>query len=206
MLSKSKSALTAMFLVTLLAVFLAAPPALDAQHGARVLHRNIAQLVQGADVIFRGEVISAYAEQHPTRRVNTVVVTFKVLEVLKGNPGSQFTFRQYLWDRRDFKSKLDYAPGQQYIMLMRNPNPDGLSSPSGMEQGRFRILVDDAGFATATNGFDNVGLLHGVERSDPSLKTNLNPATNARMASHKRGPVAVEDLKNMILTAMGPSN
>jgi hypothetical protein len=75
-----------------------------------------------------------------------------------------------------------------------------------MEQGRFRILFDDAGNATATNGFDNVGLLQGVERTAPSMKTNLNPATSARMANHRRGPVTLEDLKDMIQSAMGASN
>lgn len=191
-------------LALLVALVLAVP--LAAQRGARVLHRNIGQLVETADVIFRGEVISAYNEPHPTRRINTVVVTFKVLEVLKGQPGAQFTFRQYLWDQQDVKTKLDYSPGQQYLMLMRNPNPDGLSSPSGMEQGRFRLLLDDAGLATATNGFDNVGLLRGVDQSTPGLKVNLSPATSARMAVHKRGPISYDDLKNLIQSAMATGN
>jgi hypothetical protein len=38
------------------------------------------------------------------------------------------------------------------------------------------------------------------------MKTNLNPATSARMANHRRGPVTLEDLKDMIQSAMGASN
>ncbi len=197
------------WLLVLLALFLFAamqPPGALAQTRARVLHRNIAQLVEKADVIFRGEVTSAYVEQHPTRRIRTVVVTLKVQEVLKGQAGTEYTFRQYLWDPRDTRSKLDYGPGQQYVLLMRNPNPDGLTSPSGMEQGRFRLISDAAGNVTATNAYDNVGLLRGVDQTTPTFKANLDAGTSARMSQHQRGPITYQDLKNLILSAVAASN
>lgn len=193
-------------LLAFLLLTAAQPPGAWAQKSARVLHRNIAQLVDKADVIFRGEVTSAYVEPHPTRKIRTVVVTLKVQEVLKGQVGTEYTFRQYLWDPRDTRSKLDYGPGQQYVLLMRNPNPDGLSSPSGMEQGRFRLTTDAAGNVTATNAYDNVGLLRQVDQTNPAFKTNLDPATSARMAQHLRGPITYQDLKNLILSAVAASN
>lgn len=193
-------------LLALLVISAAQPPGALAQTSARVLQRNIAQMVEKADVIFRGEVITAYVEPHPTRRIRTVVVTLRVLEVMKGQPGTEYTFRQYLWDQRDIKRKLDYAPGQQYVLLMRNPNADGLSSPSGMEQGRFRLSIDPAGNVTAANAYDNVGLLRRIDQTSPKFKDNVDATTRARISQHRRGPIAYQDLKNLILGAVAGSN
>lgn len=204
MLSQSKSVRMAAALALFFAML--APP-LAAQRSARVLHRNIAQLVQGADVIFRGEVISAKVEKHPTlTALNTVVVTLRVQEVLKGQLGTEYTFRQYLWDHRDVRSKLDYAPGQQYVLLMRNPSQEGLSSPSGHEQGRFRISIDSAGNEVATNGYDNIRLMDGIDQTSPNLKISLTPALRARVSQHQRGPISYQDLKEVIRGATVAGN
>lgn len=205
-MSKHKLRAVVCALAAVCALLLALSDTATAQRGARVLHRNIAQLVEKADVIFRGEVTDARIEPHPTRRISTVVVTLRVLDVMKGQPGPQFTFRQYLFDVRDVKSKLDYSKGQQYVLLMRNPNADGLTSPSGMEQGRFLLKTGADGLTTAANAYDNVGLLRGVDQTTPKFRSKLDGTTSARMAQHTRGPITYQDLKNLIVSSVAASN
>ncbi|MGH9818497.1 MAG: hypothetical protein ACRD6I_20740 [Candidatus Acidiferrales bacterium] len=192
--------------LALLAALLIAPP-LTAQRGARVLHRNIAQLVQNAEYIFRGEVTEAFTEPHPQfSNLQTVVVTLRIVEAIKGNLGAAYTFRQYLSDPRDIQGKLDYRPGQQYFLLMLKPSQYGLSSPSGHEQGRFRIITDAQGNVLVRNGFDNIRLMERIDQTMPSLKAALNPATQARVAKHHRGPIPYDDLKSIIRGAIAAGN
>ena len=44
-------------------------------------------------------VVSVRMEKHPElTNLDTVVVTLRVRETLKGQAGETFTFRQYVWD------------------------------------------------------------------------------------------------------------
>jgi len=70
---------------------------------------DLAQLVQSAQVIVRGQVLSAKIEPHPQfPNLQTVVVTLAVSKTLKGNANSTFVFRQYVWDFNDVPSAAGY--------------------------------------------------------------------------------------------------
>jgi hypothetical protein len=134
-----------------------------AQRGAITAPVNLAQMVEEAGVIVRGQVITAKVEPHPNfPALWTVVVTLRVDESLKGKPVSTYTFRQFIWDLRDREDAAGYRVGSALLLFLLNPNAHGLSSPVGLEQGRFQISADSAGNLYAANGRNNAGLFEGV--------------------------------------------
>lgn len=179
-------------------VLLAGPVA--AQRDARVLHRNLSELVGDSYTIVLGRVVSVKAEPHPqVPQLHTVVVTLQVSEVWKGQAGSTFTFRAFVNHPLDYKEKLGYAGDQDVLLMLTKPSDIGLSSPAGLEQGRFRVVTDTQGKRTLTNGLNNAGLFHNVTKSAPKLDAQLagRPARQL-LTQHKSGPIAFDDLKAIV--------
>jgi hypothetical protein len=180
------------------AACLATAPAF-AQRGAITLPRNLEQMVASSADIVRGTVLSARVEKHPElASLNTLVVTLKVRETLKGGARGTYTFRQYLWDLRDFRDAAGYYKGQEYVLLMNAPSRYGLTSPSGMEQGRFRVTRDARGQAIAMNGRGNALLLHGVATELAKSGAALSPDASSLVAKHQQGPIPADDLVRLI--------
>lgn len=180
-----------------LAACLAAAPAL-AQRGAMTVPRNLDQLTDRATNIVRGTVVSARVEKHPElTNLDTVVVTLHVTETLKGDARGTFTFRQYIWDIRDRWDAAGYRMGQDLLLLLNAPTPYGLTSPVGIEQGRFRIQPDGRGGLVALNGTGNARLFAGLEGA-AKQGIALTPAGASLVAKHRKGPVALDDLKALI--------
>jgi hypothetical protein len=177
---------------------LATAPAV-AQRGAITMPRNLEQMVAGSADIVRGTVLSARVEKHPElANLNTLVVTLKVRETLKGSALDTFTFRQYLWDLRDFHDAAVYYKGQEYVLLMNAPSRYGLTSPSGMEQGRFRVTRDIRGQAVAVNGRGNAFLMRGVPAELAKSGTTLSRDSSGLVDKHQKGPIPVDDLVRLI--------
>ena len=180
-----------------LAACIAAAPAF-AQRGAMTVPRNLDQLTDRASDIVRGTVVSARVEKHPElSNLDTVVVTLRVHDTLKGSAAGTFTFRQYIWDMRDRYDAAGYRKGQDLLLLLIAPSEYGLSSPAGMDQGRFRIERDRAGREVAVNGTDNLRLFDGLASADKSVAT-LTPKQASLAARHRKGPVELAELEAMI--------
>jgi hypothetical protein len=180
-----------------LAACIAAAPAF-AQRGAMTVPRNLDQLTDRASDIVRGTVVSARVEKHPElSNLDTVVVTLRVHDTLKGHAAGTYTFRQYIWDVRDRYDAAGYRKGQDLLLLMIAPSEYGLSSPAGMEQGRFRIERDRAGREVAVNGTDNLRLFDGLASADKSVAA-LTPKQASLAAKHRKGPVELVELEAMI--------
>jgi hypothetical protein len=170
-----------------------------AQHGAMTVPRNLDQLVKGAADIVRGNVASAYVEMHPElTNLHTVVVTLRVRETLKGVANGTYTFRQYLWDVRDRNDAAGYHKGQEYLLLMNRPSRYGLTSPAGMDQGRFRIFNDKSGRAVAVNGRANVMLFRGVGAELAREGKTLAPESESLVRKHQKGPIPVDVLTALV--------
>ncbi len=186
------------FFPLLLIVALAAPA--WAQRGAITASRNLSQLTDRSAAIVRGHVVSAQVERHPEfQNLRTVVVTLRVKETLKGPAGDTFTFRQYIWDVRDRADAAGYRKGQELLLLMIAPSQAGLSSPAGMDQGRFRIVRDKTGAELAVNGHGNLGLFRGMNQEDLARRgITLSANSSSLVAKHRRGPVAVSELTSLI--------
>lgn len=184
--------------VLLLAALTLVAPA-SAQQGALTIPRNLDQLTERAAVIVRGNVISARMEKHPElSNLDTVIVTLRVQETLKGQAGDTFTFRQYVWDLRDRMSAVGYEKGQDVLLMMIAPSRYGLSSPAGLEQGRFRIQRDGSGREYAVNSHNNLRLFDGVGAELEKEGITPSPATASLLAKHRSGPVELRELTALI--------
>ncbi len=186
----------------LLGLLFASP--LAAQRGAITRPSNLGQLVEQAAIIVRGHVVSAQVEPHPELpNLQTVLVTLRVEETLKGPVAETFTFRQYIWDIRDRYDAAGYKKGQHLLLLMNRPTPLGLSSPAGLEQGRFRILRDAQGNEIAVNGHGNAGLFRDLAAQLTEKGVRLAPQLSARVAEQREGPVPLSDLKELVRQLVG---
>jgi hypothetical protein len=184
--------------VLLLTALTASAPAF-AQQSALTVSRNLGQLTDRAAVIVRGKVVSARMEKHPElTNLDTLVVTLHVRETLKGQAGATFTFRQYVWDLRDRMNAVGYQKGQDVLLMMIEPSRYGLSSPAGMEQGRFRIERDGFGREYAVNSRNNLGLFNGVGAGLARGGIAPSPAAASLLAKHRRGPVELRELTALI--------
>jgi len=189
--------------LAMLGLFLLTLP-VAAQRGAITRPQNLAELADEASVILRGTVQSARVEPHPDLRgLTTLLVTLRVDETLKGKPAQTYIFRQYLWDVRDRRDGLGYRKGQRVLLLLTAPSQLGLSSPVGLERGRFRIERDAQGREFAVNGHGNAGLLAGLEQSAARKGVPLTSG-QARLASeHRAGAIALDDLRGLLRRLAG---
>ena len=196
--SLSPAARIARFLSSaFLLVLLCSPLPALAQRGAITAHRNLAQLTDGAANIIDGMVLSARVETHPTlSNLQTVLVTMRVARTLKGSASGRFQFRQLIWDMRDRAEFAGYRRGEHLLLFMNRPSAYGLSSPVGLEQGRFRIMRNGAGEMTAINGQMNAALLTGVRER---IGTARPPArVTALLQSHRQGAIPLDDLAQLV--------
>jgi hypothetical protein len=188
--------------VALAACFLAAPAV--AQRGAMTVPRNLGELTERASDIVRGTVLEARVEKHPElTALDTVVVTLRLRETLKGPASGTFTFRQYLWDVRDRYSAAGYRKGQDLLLLMIAPSRYGLSSPAGMGQGRFLIRRDRSGGESAVNGMGNARLFAGLGESTTKSGVPLTARQASLVAKHRSGPIEIGELSALIRTLAG---
>jgi hypothetical protein len=176
----------------------------SAQRGAMTVPRNLSEMVDEAGLILRGQIVSAKVELHPDfPALWTVSVTLRVEESLKGPAGTTYTFRQFIWDPRDREDAAGYRPGRDLLLLLVSPSARGLSSPVGLEQGRFQITSDSSGKLYATNGRNNLGLFRGVAARANAKGIPLTPRAVALAAVEPQGPIAWNDLRDLIQQLAG---
>ena len=168
-----------------------------AQRGAITAPRNLVELTDGAELIVHGFVVATRSEPHPQLPgLNTVVVTLKVRETLKGSTPALYSFRQFIWDVRDRFDTAGYRKGQELLLMMNKPSAIGLTSPVGLEQGRFRILRDGNGNQVALNGQANAGLFSGMQSELRRRKIAFNHALSAVI--QRPGAVRVDDFRELV--------
>jgi hypothetical protein len=187
------------FFSTLILFF--SPTPTRAQSEALTLPRNLTQLVDESAVILQGRVTAVSLLPH-TQLANlmTVVVTIQVEDTMKGASVPTYTFRQAVIDRRDQQQLLGYRVGQHLLLTLIRRSVYGLSSPAGMQQGRFSISLASGGKLQATNGFGNTGLLQGIDAQLRSSATPVTPQVRAMLAEPKPGPLPLDELKTLMRT------
>jgi hypothetical protein len=173
-----------------------------AQRTATVAPASLDKLVETADTILRGSVVSTVVEPHPEfPNLQTVVVTITVYEVLKGQSGKTFTFRQLDLNARDLPGG-GYGKSQELLLLLNPVSPYGLTSPAGLEQGRFRVLRDGKGNRIAVNGRNNVGLFTEVANKARSHGVALSARAKAMLAKPS-AQASLDDLEDAIRSLAG---
>jgi len=153
----------------------------SAQSNAITVPRNLGQLVDESQTAAQGWVASVAVEPHgQLKNLMTVVVTFQVEESLKGGVPKIYTFSQ--------------------AVILIKPNLYGLTSPAGMEQGRFRIEARTDGKLVATNGVANTGLFRGLDSQLQTRGVLVTPEVQTMATKSGAGPVPLEQLKSLIRT------
>jgi hypothetical protein len=167
-----------------------------AQRGAIVVGRNLAELTTQADTIVVARVVFTKVEPHPQfHNLQTVVVTLSVSETWKGVPQNTMSFRQFIWDPRDIADSAAYRRGDEVLLLLNRVNEYGLTSPAGLNQGRFEIRRDAAGKAYALNGHGNEGLFTGLTGA---AAARLSVRSRAVVEQSPRGPMPLDELRNLV--------
>jgi hypothetical protein len=82
--------------------------------------------------------------------------------------------------------------------MMIAPSRYGLSSPAGLDQGRFRIERDRSGREVAMNGHGNLKLFNGLSAQAAKEGKVLSPTQASLLAKHRKGPVDLRDLSALI--------
>lgn len=187
------------FLVLFLLALTAVPTPSHAQRGAVTAARSLDQLTQEAEIIVHGYLTSARVEPHPQfKNLMTVVVSVSAQETLKGTPRKTLEFRQYIWDIRDQLDAARYRKGQEVVLLLGPVSKYGLTSPVGLEQGRFVVHRTAAGAAVAMNGRGNIGLFHATMSRVRARGIALPSSTATMVQRDQPGPVPLADLKDAI--------
>jgi hypothetical protein len=173
------------------------------QGGASAAPTDLDQIVQRAQNIVRGRVISAAIEPHPQfPNLQTVVITLSVTRVLKGAAGSTLVIRQFQWDARDASSLAAYK-GEGEVLLFLNPvSQYGLTSTVGLEQGRFRVLQDEKGNRYVVNGRGNLELFSEVPAKAAARGIAFSKPVQDMLANSK-GKASLESFEEAVRTLAG---
>lgn len=171
-------------------------PAIQAQFLVRQV--NLAYLTQRADIIVQGQVVEASYEGHPDYpNVPTVRVTLEVERMVRGPAGKRYSFREFLPGLEAKMGKRGYVVGQRLLLFLPVASRYGLSSPVGIEQGRFRILRDAQGNELIANEHGNAGLFKNVAETAGRAGLSLSPH-QARLVALGRGAVPLEDFVGLV--------
>jgi hypothetical protein len=182
-----------------IALIVCTPLAL-AQMRALTLPQNIADLVNQSHVVLQGWVTEVKLQSHPTlRNLVMVAVTVQVEDTFKGPVSRSYTFHQAVIDPRDQQNKLGYRAGEHVVLFLIKPNSNGLSSPAGLEQGKFRIAPGPRGALVVSNGLGNVGLFSELP-SRIGQDSRLSTPTRSLLAKPSPGPLDLQQLKNIVRT------
>jgi len=187
-----------------LALTLLLPSNSEAQHGALTIGRGLDQLTEEADVIVHGYVTSTRIERHPQlHNLNTIVVSLEVKDTYKGTPQKKLTFRQYVWDPDPQRELAEYGKHQELVLFLGPVSEYGLTSPVGLEQGRFRVYADQKKHVVATNGRGNLGLFKSVVARARTRGLTLTPRTLQLAQQTQASPLLLSDLEDAIRTFAG---
>lgn len=201
----TKSSLVQAQFILLLLVFHAGAVPAWAQNHAYTAPADLDTLVQTANTIVRGSVVSANIEPLPNfPNLRSVVVTLSVTRILKGKPTSTLTFRQFLWDAHDSSVFASYKQSGELLLFLNPVSTYGLTSPVGLEQGRFRVLRDSKGTQYVLNGRGNLGLFNQVSTKADARGISFSPEVQA-MLSKPSGRVRLDSFESAIQALAGAS-
>ena len=159
---------------------------------------NLTYLTQRADVIVQGRVRSVHYEPLPGYpNIRTVRVTLDVQDMIRGPAGATYTFREILLGPRSREGKRIYRTGQSLLLFLPSPSQYGLSSPIGVEQGRFHIAQEGKGKATIANEYGNAGLFKNVEKEANKAGIKLT-RSQSLTAAVESGPVDLGEFVSLV--------
>jgi hypothetical protein len=159
---------------------------------------NLTYITQRADIIVRGHVTEVVHETLPNfPNIYTLRVTLSVDDMMRGPSGNTYTFREIFLGRRAQEGKLKYQAGEHLLLFMTSASKYGLSSPIGIEQGRFHISQNSAGSALIANEISNAGLFNNVALA-ASDAGQILPQNQLDVIGTQQGPVQLNDFLSLV--------
>lgn len=135
---------------------------------------NLAELTEGARVIFEGECVDIKSGKDPVSGLVSTWYTFRVTQVLKGELGKEYVLKQYGGTDGDLHVKVpavEYQVGEKVILFLYGESKLGFSSAVGMQQGKFSIQeFPDTKVRYVTNGMPAMVLFENM----PTILVPLN--------------------------------
>jgi hypothetical protein len=184
---------------------------------ATVMQMNLAEMVQRADRIYRGTVVSATTGSIAVGGGQLPVVTYRlrVEEIFRGEfeevKGVRLAeirmvgkFAPVRQGSQRWSSPLPRMPemavGGTYLVFTTQPSEVGLSTTVGLGQGCFRIAGTGKD-ETAVNQVDNSGLFRDMA---PPASTQPNTLQSSiRTSAATSGPLAYAELSSRIQALVG---
>ena len=163
---------------------------------------SLPELVDGADRIFLGRVISEWTgrDEHG---LPATITTFKILEVLKGNLPTELSVKQLGVTEVQADGLATWVDGMpryrlgfDYLIFLPADSSLGFTSPVGLFQGAFTVHLNSSGTPVATNSINNANLLLGVG-SEELLQLGLTPEAFP-FTLKGRGPVPLTEILEMV--------
>lgn len=165
---------------------------------------TIVDLVGQSELILHGTVRTVN-DGIDDRGLPYTEVTIKVNEAIKGQAGSEYTFRQFglLKPRKMADGRMNlmvtpaafstYVKGEETILfLYKAASRTGLRTTTGLGQGKFHISMGNA-----TNQFNNAGLFDGVQ-----IDQTLLDDAGKRVMATKGGAVNAISFKSLVKQAV----
>ena len=122
-----------------------------------VLPVSLQRMATAAETIFHGAATGNEVKLDPTSGRVATYTTFKVIEIIKGEPGSTHTIKQIGGQlpgsnvRQVIHGVPQFVIGQEYVVFLPKASSLGFSSPIGLSQGKFDIRKLN-GEAVVSNG------------------------------------------------------
>lgn len=173
-----------------------------------VMQMNLEQLTALAQKVFVGRVIAIKSITDSEGR-SIQEVTYQVIEMLKGDPEREITFRQLANSQQKIKQSggltlhsmdLDlpeYKVGEESVVFLSEEGPIGLTAPIGIKQGKFNIKKSITGDSFVMNGNDNRGLFL-ESPSQPTLKTMKLSKDEQSLLNKKEGQIPFRDFTSVV--------
>ncbi len=171
---------------------------------ASVLPLDLSRIHGEASYVFHGQCIANDAVEDPQTGMIVTVTTFSILETLKGNVEQTYTIKQ-VGGKLPKSSDLMMVPGvpkfeigKNYVVFLPQPSRLGFSSPIGLDQGKFDILLDKQGNNVVGNGRDFTQLLENVPQQNIPSQTNAlnnNTVVNKKI---KRTRMQLNDFLSIV--------
>lgn len=170
---------TAIFLVSLLCSLQAA--------ATSVLPVSLQRMASTAETIFHGTVIGNEVRVDQTSGRVATYTTFKVIEVIKGNPGATHTIKQIGGQlpgsnvRQEIHGVPRFAVGEEYVIFLPKASSLGFASPIGLSQGKFDVRKRD-GDTLVSNGRSLAALMKTTPQQ-------ASPDSPSALLAGNRAPV-----------------
>ncbi len=163
---------------------------------------DLTYLAQRADVIVQGRVVDVVNEGMPGyTNIPSVKVTLRVENMMRGPKGDTYIFREVSVGLRARMGKKAYRVGQELLLFLTAPSKWGLSSPIGIEQGRFHVTHNPQGSPLVVNEQSNIGLFRNVAQAARMAGRPLTES-QLRIASSEKGPVPLNEFVSIVQNLM----